>query len=623
MEHRPQPKAITPGSQEERRLAAILAGDVVGYSRLVGDDESATIAALDRLTESVLQPRVAEFQGRIFKTMGDGFLVEFSSTVNAVKCAASLQTSLPQFNLNLSPDKHFQLRIGIHVGEVLVKDGDLLGDGVNIAARLEQQAKVGGICVSAPVWEQVRGRVQFGFEDRGEMRLKNIKHPVRLYDVVLGGRPAAETEMDPPTSEPDEQAAGSTRQPARSLRSEQSVPGFGGRPKIAVIPFKNMSGDPEQDLLAQGISEDVTTRLAVVRWFPVVASQSMVALDDESSDSYQTGRKVGARYVIQGSVRSAGGRVRITCQLIDVRRGVQTWAHQYEGHLTDVFDLQDRITEQIVAHVAPEIVRAEIEHSIRSPSSLTAWELTHQGLARFNRFTAHDCEASRALFKQALEIDPRMSLAASWLAATYWYDVAFLEADRRVEELLTKAVDAAEYAVEIDGHEQVGRAVLSACLAYRRETDRAIEEGRLAVERNPSLALARMSLGWALLCNGSHEMAMSEMDAAIMLSPRDPALTHHHAGLSLCHIMLEEYGEAARLARRAISGKRDNIRAWHRLACALAYGGKLDEAGAAFETASEIAPQFTIDWLAAMYPFRRRRDLEFFADGLRKAGWTG
>ena len=376
-----------------RRLAAILAADVAGYSRLIGADESGTLQALKAIRAELIDPKIASHNGRLVKTTGDGFLVEFSSVVDALQCAIEVQAGMAQRNVNAPTDKRIEFRIGINVGDVVVEDGDIFGDGVNIAARLEALAEPGGICVSARVQEDAVGKLDLAFADMGEQQLKNIARPVRAYRVAT--RPASAPQPETPALPlPD-------------------------KPSIAVLPFANITGDPAQDYFADGMVDEIITALSRIRWLFVIAQNSSFSYKGQSPDVKQVGRELGVRYVLEGSVRKAGGRVRITAQLIDTTTGVHLWADRFDGSLEDVFELQDQVAISVAGVIEPTLQAAETARSANRPTTdLTAYDLYLRGHALFWASARNVREALR-LLEKAIERDPRYGPALAWAAVCY------------------------------------------------------------------------------------------------------------------------------------------------------------------------------------------------------------
>ena len=394
----------------ERRLAAILAADVAGYSRLIEADEEGTLRRLNALRAEVVDPKIADHKGRIVKTTGDGLLVEFASVVDALRCAAEVQAAMAESNAPTPPDQRIEFRIGINVGDIVVEDGDIFGDGVNVAARLEGLAEPGGICVSARVQEDAAGRLDLAFEDIGEQPLKNIARPVRVYRV----RPQGPHASSPPR-------AGERSAPGAQVRAAgpAALP-LPDKPSIAVLPFANMSGDPEQEYFADGMVEEIITALSRIRWLFVIARNSSFTYKGQAVDVKQVGRELGVRYVLEGSVRKAAGRVRITAQLIDALSGAHLWADRFDGSLEDVFDLQDKVAVSVAGVIEPALQAAEMRRSVARPTTdLTAYDLYLRALAAFYPVTRERLVAALALIEEAIAIDPHYGLALSWAAVCH------------------------------------------------------------------------------------------------------------------------------------------------------------------------------------------------------------
>jgi adenylate cyclase len=371
-----------------RRLAAILAADVAGYSRLIGADEGGTLERLRALRRELLDPKIAEYRGRLVKTTGDGLLVEFGSVVDALRCAVELQREMTGRNVGVPPDKRIEFRIGINMGDIVVEDGDIFGDGVNVAARLEALAKPGGICVSARVQEDAAGKLDLVFDDLGEQQLKNITRQVRVFRVVTGKKPVA-----------------------------APAPPLPDKPSIAVLPFQNISGDPEQEYFADGMVEDITTALSRLRWFFVIARNSSFAYKGRAIDVKQIGRELGVRYVLEGSVRKGGNRLRITAQLVEAETGNHVWAERYDRDVGDIFAVQDEITERVVAAIEPELYAAEnIRSQRKPPESLDAWECVIRALSLINQGTREVNAEAERLCRRAIAIAPAYGQAHSLLA---------------------------------------------------------------------------------------------------------------------------------------------------------------------------------------------------------------
>src|SRR5437016_14113787 len=376
---------------QTRRLAAILAADVAGYSRLMGADEEGTLDRLKALRRELLDPKIAEHRGRIVKTSGDGLLVEFAGVVDAVRCAVAVQQAMPERNTGAGADNRIELRIGINLGDVIVEGDDLYGDGVNIAARIEALADAGGVFVSNTVHDQVRDRLPFGFEDLGEQQVKNIARPVRVYRVRDVGS-VAKAGAAPALPLPD-------------------------KPSIAVLPFANISGDPEQEYFADGMVEEIITAVSKVRWFFVIARNSTFTYKGHAVDVKQVGRELGVRYVLEGSVRKSGNRIRVTAQLVEAATGNHVWAERYDRDLADIFAVQDEITERLVAAIEPELYEAEqVRSQSKRPDSLDAWECVIRALSCIGQGTRDENTEAEALCRRAIAIAPGYGRAHSLLA---------------------------------------------------------------------------------------------------------------------------------------------------------------------------------------------------------------
>src|ERR1700746_2895262 len=371
----------------ERRLAAILAADVAGYSRLMGADEEGTHERLKALRRELADPKIKEHRGRIVKTTGDGLLIEFASVVDAVRCAVEVQREMAERNTDVPPDDRIEFRMGINLGDIIKDRRDIYGDGVNIAARLEALAEPGGICVRRVVRDQVRDKLAFSFDDMGEQQVKNIARPIRVHRILLGEKP---DRSDPATG--------------AAADSPLALP---DKPSIAVLPFQNMSGDPEQEYFADGMVEEIITALSRIHWLFVIARNSSFTYKGQAVDVKQVGRELGVRYVLEGSVRKASNRVRITGQLVDATTGAHVWANRFDGALDDIFDLQDQVTASVVGAIEPRLQQAEIERAERKPTeSLDAYDYFLRGMSAFHEWTRDANNKALALFSKAIDLDP-------------------------------------------------------------------------------------------------------------------------------------------------------------------------------------------------------------------------
>ncbi|SEC69255.1 adenylate cyclase [Rhizobiales bacterium GAS188] len=483
----------------ERRLAAILAADVAGYSRLMGADEEGTLAQLKACRRELVDPKITEFRGRIVKTTGDGMLVEFSSVVDAVRCADEVQHGMAERNLEVPSDRRIEFRVGINLGDIIIDGDDIYGDGVNIAARLENLAEPGGLCVSRVVRDQVRDKLDLTFEDMGERQVKNIARPVRVFRIAppVTGRPAASTE------------------PALVLPD---------KPSIAVLPFANLSDDPEQEYFADGMVDEIITALSHMHCLFVIARNSSFAYKGMAVDVKQVGRELGVRYVLEGSVRKAANRVRMIGQLIDATTGAHIWADRFEGALDDIFDLQDQVAASVVGAIAPELEPAEIERIKRKPTAdLDAYDCYLRGTASVYLWTRETNEEALRLFYKAIELDP--DFAAPYAFATWCY--CFRKSNSWVidnEQEIAETSRLARRAVELGKDDAFALCWAGYSLAYVvGELDYGAALIDRALQFNPNLARAWNLSGWVRIWLGEPEVAIEHLTRAMRLSPLDPA----------------------------------------------------------------------------------------------------
>jgi len=578
-----------------RKLAAILAADVAGYSRLTGLDEEGTLKRLRKLRRELVNPAVSLHRGRVVKTTGDGILIEFPSVVDAVRCALDVQRGMASRNEEIPADQRIEFRVGINVGDVVVEGDDLLGDGVNVAARLEGISDPGGICISDAAYQQVRDKLDMDFQDAGEQQLKNIARPVRAYRVRLDRSPA---QAKPPLQLPD-------------------------KPSIAVLPFQNMSGDPEQEYFADGIVEEIITALSRFRQLFVIARNSTFTYKGRAVDVKQVGSELGVRYVLEGSVRKAANRVRITGQLIDAASGAHLWADRFEGALEDIFDLQDQITERAVGAIAPRLEQAEIERAKLKPTeSLDAYDYYLRGVASFPGWGRQDTDTSQALslFLKAIDIDPQFALAYGMAAQCYAMDHQYGWTTDRIktgDEVSRLARRAAELGK--DDATALARAGLA--LGYVMGD---VEEGAALLDRalllNPNLALAWNFSGWSKIFLGQPELAIERMARAMRLNPLDPLLFSLRAGTALGHLFTGRYHEAAEWADKALR-ERPNSPLILRIASAsFALAGHLEQARQLISRLRQITPMLRVADVKGLFPLRRPQDLARYEEGLRKAG---
>jgi adenylate cyclase len=581
------------------KLAAILYADVAGYSRLTGEDEEGTHRRLSEYLD-VISDAVKEHQGRVVHYAGDAVLADFGTVTEALTCSTSIQRELASRNRNLPDERKVQFRIGVNLGEVIVDRDDIYGDGVNVAARLEGLAEPCGICISESVRTAVGKKLDLGYEFMGEQKVKNIEEPVRAYRVLM--------------EEAEEPKIISTANPALD---------FPDKPSIAVLPFDNMSGDSEQEYFADGISEDLITALSKIRWFFVIARNSSFTYKGQAVEVKRVASELGVRYVIEGSVRKAGSRVRISAQLIDATTGRHVWAERYDRSLVDIFELQDEMTETIVGAVEPELSAAERERVARNaPESLGAWEIYQRGLWHVWNFTKDDVAEAQRLFRQAHELDPAFATPYAFESYSHFLDVmlGFAEVPGKS---LESALTAAKKALALDDKDPVAYFALGRVYVMRGEHDASVAELEKALELSPSFAQAHHGLGFTLLLSGRLEEGAGELDKAIRLSPRDPMLWGTMAFRSMACNLLQQDEAAADWARKAIHEPRAagaGYWPYAVLASALGNFGNIAEAREAIDEALQRKPDLSLAYLETTLPTKQPGGLETFLDGMRKAG---
>jgi len=586
-------------SEQIRKLAAILAADVAGYSRLMGQDENGTVRTLTAYREVFIE-HVAQHRGQVVDTAGDSVLATFDSPVEAVDCAAKIQADLNERNRDLAEDRRMHFRIGINLGDVIVRnDNTVYGDGVNIAARLESLAQPGGITVSGTVFDHVENKLPVAFEFTGEQQTKNIAKPVRAYRVVSATGPETSRASDKPLSLPD-------------------------KPSIAVLPFDNLSGDIDQEYFADGIAEDLITALSRIRWMFVTARNSTFAYKGKSPDVRQVGKELGVRYVMEGSVRKGGNRVRINAQLIDAATGNHVWAQRYDRELVDLFDLQDEITETLVAALQTEVGEFERERAHRKrPENLDAWESYQRGLWYLWRFKVEDLTEACRLFQRAIDQDSNFAQPVAAMGSALYNQVTLSYAESP-RETLEQALQFANKAIALDDKEAMAHFALGRVYTVRGEYDAAIAELRIAIDLNPSLALAHYGLGLALVQSGQPNEAISECNTAIRLSLRDPLIWAFFMVRALARLFLQDYEAAAEDARRSIRYPAATYQPYLILATALALLDRREEAKIALDKLLEIKPDFSLGAALAanspLNPSALSPQLKTLLDGLRNAG---
>jgi adenylate cyclase len=583
----------------ERRLAAILAADVVGYSRLMGADEEGTLATLKAIRRELGDPKIAEHRGRIVKTTGDGLLVEFASVVDAVRCAVEVQRAMAERNAEVPGNKRIEFRVGINLGDIIVDDdGDIFGDGVNVAARLEGLAEPGGICLSGVVRDQVRDRLNVVFDDIGEQSLKNIALPVRVYRVATGRSADVLPERYPP-----------------------SLP-LPDKPSVAVLPFLNLSADPEQEFFADGIAEDVITALCRYPSLFVIARNSCFTYKGRAVEVRQVGRELGVRYVLEGSLRKSGNRIRVTAQLVEAETGNHVWAERYDRDLADIFAVQDEITGAVTVAIVPAIADAEQHRALRKPpANLDAWAAYQRGLWHSSKFTADDNVLAEKFFQQAIELDPTFARGHAFLALAYFY-AASIFLTRNLPGALTSIESSARRAIALDGGDPEARTIHAATLTMSGDYEGALAEIDGALAISPNLAIAHLGLGWTLINSGRPKEGLASLQTHIRLDPRHPFVAVCLFWVAIGHYFCREYDLAVEAAKRVIRSYPSYSPVYRWLAAALGQLGRTAEAKDTLEKAIAVAPASFDVFVRNRVPWCRPEDHAHMVEGVRKAGWS-
>jgi adenylate cyclase len=582
----------------ERKLVTILAADVAGYSRLMAADEEATLGTLRAYRETIGE-LVAEHAGRVFGSAGDSLIAEFASPVQAVRTAVAIQRALNRRNADLPADRRMVFRIGVNLGDVMAEGDDLLGDGVNVAARLQETASPAGICISGTVKEQLDGKVTFPLARLGERKLKNFPRPVTLWRV--------DWSLDDPSE---------TGILAGPVSGGLALP---DRPSIAVLPFANMSGDPEQEYFADGLSEDIITALSRYRWFFVIARNSSFTYKGRAVDIKQVARELGVRYVLEGSVRKAGNRVRVTGQLIDAETGVHLWAERYERDLADIFAIQDEITESVVGAIEPEILMGEGRRAVhKQTENLDAYDCCMRGIWHHYQLTKEHIEEAIRWQRRAIGLDPDFGRAHMALARVLMSKCQFgySEDIARDEAALTAAASRALTLDERDPYSNY--AIFFSHLVTRRH-EAALAAAQRAIDLNPNFSFGFLALGWVRLYLGHFDQALDPLLRAIRLNPSDPLAFVSLSRIALVHYHLGNYQEALHFAERGLAVRRVHMV----LAVAVASLGMLERGEEATPLLAEMTalrpPDFAGYW-RFIHPHANPAHKEQLMDGLRRAG---
>ena len=579
----------------KRHLAAVLVADVVGWSRLVRADEDGTLSRLKALHHELTEPVIARCLGRIVKLMGDGMLVEFASAVDAVRAAAEIQEAMARRNVEAPVDRRIQFRIGINLGDVVVDGEDIHGDGVNVAARLEGAAPEGGICLADSVHEQVRDRLDIAFEEMVPLALKNLDRPVRAWRWTPDAAPRS----------------------ASALVDEAPV--LPEKPSIAVLPFDNMSRDPEQKYFAHGIAEDIITALSRIEWFFVIARNSSFTYEGRAVDVQQIGRELGVRYVLEGSVRCAGQRLRVTAQLIDVRTGVHVWAEKYDREMADVFDVQDEITRAVVASTQTQIQLAEGAAAAElDRPSLPVWALINRAWSLLYEMEIAALTRSVELSEQAVALDPGSGRANQMLASALFHR-AWMGFSEKGAADFERGRKFAERAVKRSPRSEYAHWILGMFRLVHDEHEMAIAEMEQAIEINPNCSLAYGSLATILNFAGQPDAAIANNEIAIRANPRDPSIFYRYTGLGVSYLLIGRPHEAAVWARKAIHLKPEFFQAHMVLLAALGEEGEQEAAARALANCLAHCPGATVAAVGRL-PFRLAEHRDRLMRGARAAG---
>jgi TolB-like protein/Flp pilus assembly protein TadD len=587
----------------ERRLAAILNADVVGYTRLMADDEVATLETLQahwRLMEAV----VLQFGGRVVDRVGDNLLAEFPSAVSAVQSAVEVQRQLARINADVEKNRRMELRIGLNLGDLIVDGERIVGDGVNVAARIQSSARPGGVSISSTIMDQIEGKLPLSVRKKGALTFKNLPRPVQVFDIELeAGDVSGEAAPTPPVSDGGLRSAGFTDQNA-----------------IAVLPFRNLSHDEDQEYFADGLAEDLISSLATLRMYPVIARNSSFTYKNRTVDVREVGRELGAHYLVTGSVRKAGDRIRVNAELVDTHDAHQVWSGRYDREISNIFDLQDEITLEIAGSVGPALLRSERDHAMRrTPQNLDAWECMHRSMWHLFQATRDHTIQARDWAERALELQPDWAKAHSLLAFSHMYDIIYQWSDD-IPHSRARAAREAEQAVALDADDPMALTALGYASMLAGQHDRAISALERAIEINPSSAMTYWALGSALTQSGQPDAGIAMVEQALRLSPQDPLMHEFIFSIGSAHFIAHRYREAVEYARKSINLKPGQPGAYRLLAAALAYLGDLDEASLAVREMLRIAPGTSEQHLKSFLP---KRLVDQYVEGLRLAGWKG
>ena len=573
-----------------RRLAAILAADVVGYSRLMQQDEAGTLATLKARRRDVMEPLIARYEGRVFNVAGDGVLAEFASAVHAVQCAIDLQVAMRDAAAKSPAGPGITLRIGVNLGDVMVEGGDLYGDGVNIAARIEGIAAPGEVLVSSTIHDYVKNKIGAGFQDLGTRSLKNIAEPMRVYRVE-----------------------GTPRAPVADAR----VPSE--KPSLAVLPLKNLSGDSEQEYFADGITEDIITELSRFHSLLVISRNSSFAFKGRALRVQDIARELGVAYVVEGSVRKAATRIRVTCQLIDAATGTHVWAEHYDRDLDNLFLIQDEITGHIVASIAPQLLSAEIRRAVtKRESDLDAWDRLVKARWHLGKYTRDSNAAAKDLLAEVIAREPGNAQAHSTLALAHMSALIWSWSD--AADAIANAAQAAQRALALDGADAAAHAVLGLTLAFARRHDDAVESLARAIALNPNLADAHGCLGVVHGMCGNYAPCVACVERACRLSPYDTGRALWLAGKGIGAFITGLYDEVVTNAGLILGEFPAYATAYRQRAAALAALGRIEEARNDMAALLQLLPGLTISQVQVRVPLKEPEAMHRWLNALRLAG---
>jgi adenylate cyclase len=588
---------------ETRKLAAILAADVVGFSRLTGEDEDRTLARLRTLRSDLIDPTIAVHRGRVVKRTGDGAIVEFRSVVDAVRCALEIQNAMIERNAGVAEDRRIEFRIGVHLGDVVEEsDGDLMGDGVNIAARLEGVAEPGAICLSEDAYRQVRARLDLAVRDLGATALKNIAEPVRIYSLRVG--PPAQAKRD------ELSEAKSSGMPASLALPD--------KPSIAVLAFENMSGDAEQEYFSDGIAEDIITDLSKLSELHVIARNSSFVYKRKSVSVSVVARDLGVRYLLEGSVRKAGNRVRVTAQLIDSLTGGHVWANRFDRELTDIFDIQDELTREIVNALKLNLTTGERERLVhKRAANVEAYELLLRSREQTMLLTRSGNMAARTLADAAIAIDPNYAAAYALIAFTHLNDYANGYGSDP-ERSLRAGRELAERAASMDDEDPACHMALGTAYSWSRDLDRAEAQARRGLALSPSYVELMLLLATVQIYAGDPADALTTLDALMRLDPHYPDIALQF--VADARFSLGEYEVAVGAIEQRLKRNPESETAFALLASCYGWLGRSEDAHTAWVEALRINPDFSVERRRRVQPFRNPEDFERRVEGLLRAG---